>query len=144
MQYIIAYKVLYNRYYKIDLIVIKAILYLIINNQLLNKMATTTMYDVQKKELMEYYDKMSDVIESHKRTYTKLVEKLNKPTCGGSIMNKTLDNFMGSVLPPFKEFSDNVIKRPFTQTVKFMYDLNKKLILMLLIYQIGILSKNLI
>ena len=72
-------------------------------------METTTIYDVQKEELMKYYDKMSDVIESHKRTYTKLVEKLNKPTCGGSIMNKTLDNFMGSVLPPFRVFSDDTL-----------------------------------
>ena len=87
---------------------------------------TTTMYDVQKKELMEYYDKMSDVIESHKRTYTKLVEKLNKPTCGGNIMNKTLDKFMGSVLPPFNDFSDDIMKHPFTENVEFMYDLNKK------------------
>lgn len=84
----------------------------------------TTMYDVQKKELMEYYDKMSDVIESHKRTYTKLVEKLNKPTCGGNIMNKTLDKFMGSVLPPFNDFLDDIMKHPFTKNVEFMYDLH--------------------
>jgi len=87
----------------------------------------TTMYDVQKKELMEYNDKMSDVIESDKRTYTKLVEKLNKPTCGGNIMNKTLDKFMGSVLPPFNDFSDDIMKHPFTENVEFMYDLNKQM-----------------
>ena len=88
-------------------------------------MATSSSHQDQKKEIMNFYDEMTNVIDNHKKTYNKLVEKINSPSHISSVSNKSLDSFMSSVLPKFKEFVNTVQERPFKCDVSYMYDTNK-------------------
>ena len=85
-------------------------------------MEISSYHQAQKEEIMIFYDEMTNVIDNHKKTYNKLVEKINAPFYLSSIYNKSIDGFMSSVLPKFKEFVNTVQKRPFKHDVSYMYD----------------------
>ena len=85
-----------------------------------------TIYDDKKKEIMKYYDEMNNVVSFHKKNFTKLLQDLNKSNYVGDVMNQSVDDFMASIFPKFKEFKEKVISSPFEHEIKYVYDLNKK------------------
>jgi hypothetical protein len=87
---------------------------------------TKTIYDNKKKGIMKYYDEMNDVVSFHKKSFTKLLQDLNKSNYVGDVMNQSVDDFMASIFPKFKEFKEKVNSSPFEQEIKYVYDLNKK------------------
>lgn len=85
-----------------------------------------TIYDDKKKEIMKYYDEMNNVVSFHKKNFTKLLQDLNKSNYVGDVMNQSVDDFMASIFPKFKEFKEKVNSSPFEHEIKYVYDLNKK------------------
>ena len=85
-----------------------------------------TIYDDKKKEIMKYYDEMNNVVSFHKKNFTKLLQDLNKSNYVGDVMNQSVDDFMATIFPKFKEFKEKVNSSPFEHEIKYVYDLNKK------------------
>jgi hypothetical protein len=75
---------------------------------------------------MKYYDEMNNVVSFHKKNFTKLLQDLNKSNYVGDVMNQSVDDFMASIFPKFKEFKEKVNSSPFEHEIKYVYDLNKK------------------
>ena len=70
-----------------------------------------TIYDDKKKEIMKYYDEMNNVVSFHKKNFTKLLQDLNKSNYVGDVMNQSVDDFMASIFPKFKEFKEKLLPK---------------------------------
>jgi hypothetical protein len=77
-----------------------------------------------KKGILDFYETTDNAIEEHKKTFSKLINKLNEPSSITNKLTNNLDVFMEHSFQKFGDFKDN-LKTLDDDKIKFVFDMNK-------------------
>jgi hypothetical protein len=80
----------------------------------------------QKDGILKFYETTNEVVDQHKQTYGKLVNKLNEKVGLTQTLTNNLDGFMSHSFPGFDAFKQGVESQPLEDThIVHVYDINK-------------------
>lgn len=83
-------------------------------------------FQKQKDAVIKFYEDTNDVVDQHKQTYTKLVNKLNEKTGVTQTLNNNLDTFMEFSFTDFNTFKETINSQPLEDTeITHVFDINK-------------------
>ena len=77
-----------------------------------------------KKGILDFYETTDNVIKEHKKTFSKLINKLNEPSSITNKLTNNLDVFMENSFNNFHEFKNNLTTLD-DDKIKFVFDMNK-------------------
>lgn len=81
----------------------------------------------QKEEILKFYETTHEVVDQHKQTYGKLVNKLNEKWGLTQSLTTNLDSFMEHSFPEFTAFKQKIGDQPLeNDAITHVFDLNKK------------------
>ena len=84
----------------------------------------------QKKEILKYYKKTNEAVDSHRETFGELLKRLNEHNSLIHSIANNYDDFISSCFPGFQDFRDKVNKNPLNDSkIQYVFDMNKKLFL---------------
>ena len=80
----------------------------------------------QKDSILKFYETTNEVVDQHKQTYGKLVNKLNEKVGLTQTLTNNLDSFMGHSFPEFNTFKQEIESQPLEDShITHVYDINK-------------------
>jgi hypothetical protein len=80
----------------------------------------------QKEGILKFYETTNEVVDQHKKTYGKLVTKLNEKMGLTQTLVNNLDSFMEHSFPDFNNFKDKIDSQPLEDSnIIHVYDINK-------------------
>jgi len=80
----------------------------------------------KKDSILKFYETTHEVVDQHKQTYGKLVNKLNEKVGLTQTLTNNLDSFMSHSFPKFDAFKQGVESQPLEDAhITHVYDINK-------------------